>query len=170
MWYGLTHLFHSLVSQVHIRHMCGATPSPMVCFRMVIYIWLHNQLTTTVELISSNGLLLAHLVEAAHVCDDDVAAFLLVPAHADEKFTDVAPAVRGVASSCVEDLAFPGEGGVESPCRLVKSYTLAGVQHMCGTSNPPPSASRAVAAFQPQCADPLAAVFLRRLCERPTGR
>ena len=138
---------------------------------MVIYIWLHNQLTTTVELISSNGLLLAHLVEAAHVCDDDVAAFLLVPAHADEKFTDVAPAVRGVASSCVEDLAFPGEGGVESPCRpLVKSYTLAGVQHMCGTSNPPPSASRAVAAFQPQCADPLAAVFLRRLCERPTGR
>ena len=56
MWYGLTHLFHSLVSQVHIRHMCGATPSPMVCFRMVIYIWLHNQLTTTVELISSNGL------------------------------------------------------------------------------------------------------------------
>ena len=91
--------------------------------------------------------------------------------HADEKFTDVAPAVRGVASSCVEDLAFPGEGGVESPCRpLVKSYTLAGVQHMCGTSNPPPSASRAVAAFQPQCADPLAAVFLRRLCERPTGR
>ena len=100
------------------------------------------------------------------MCDDDVAAFLLVP-HADEKFTDVAPAVRGVASSCVEDLAFPGEGGVESPCRpLVKSYTLAGVQHMCGTSNPPPSASRAVAAFQPQCADPLAAVFLRRLYKR----
>ena len=137
---------------------------------MVIHIWLHNQLTTAVELISSNGLLLAYLVEAAVVvCDDDVAAFLLVP-HADEKFTDVAPAVRGVASSCVEDLAFPGEGGVESPCRrLVKSYTLAGVQHMCGTSNPPPSASRAVAAFQPQCADPLAAVFLRRLCERPTA-
>ena len=79
MWYGLTHLFHSLVSQVHIRHMCGATPSPMVCFRMVIYIWLHNKLTTAVELISSNGLLLAHLLEAAHVCDDDVAAFLLVP-------------------------------------------------------------------------------------------
>ena len=133
---------------------------------MVIHIWLHNQLTTAVELISSNGLLLAYLVEAERVCDDDVAAFLLVP-HADEKFTDVAPAVYGVASSCVEDLAFPGEGGVESPCRrLVKSYTLAGVQHMCGTSNPPPSASRAVAAFQPQCADPLAAVFLRRLYKR----
>ena len=111
-----------------------------------------------------------HILWKLRMCDDDVAAFLLVPAHADEKFTDVAPAVRGVASSCVEDLAFPGEGGVESPCRLVKSYTLAGVQHMCGTSNPPPSASRAVAAFQPQCADPLAAVFLRRLCERPTGR
>ena len=111
-----------------------------------------------------------HILWKLRMCDDDVAAFLLVP-HADEKFTDVAPAVRGVASSCVEDLAFPGEGGVESPCRLlVKSYTLAGVQHMCGTSNPPPSASRAVAAFQPQCADPLAAVFLRRLCERPTGR
>ena len=94
-----------------------------------------------------------HILWKLRMCDDDVAAFLLVP-HADEKFTDVAPAVCGVASSCVEDLAFPGEGGVESPCRLVKSYTLAGVQHMCGTSNPPPSASRAVAAFQPQCADP----------------
>ena len=38
---------------------------------------------------------------------------------------------------------------MESPCWVVKSYTgLAGVQHMCGTSNPQSPASRAVAAFQ----------------------
>ena len=39
----------------------------MVYLRMVIYIWLHNQLTTVVELISSNELLLAYLVEAGCV-------------------------------------------------------------------------------------------------------
>ena len=56
---------------------------------------------------------------------------------------------------------------MESPCWVVKRGIegLAGVQHMCGTSNPQSPASRAVAAFQRR-ADPLAAVFqLRRLCE-----
>ena len=84
--------------------------------------------------------------------------------NATNKFTDVAPAVCGVAS-CVEDLASLRRSGKP----LLGGEELYRVWPECSICVERPTlqspASRAVAAFQRR-ADPLAAVFqLRRLCE-----